>query len=127
MKEGKHSPLIMVIAGAVLGLAFLLVEWIMLKFDVFGTGIRLFLIDSAVRTVFGIFAMTIHAVWDIIVRILNAFSGISQISALPRVIDGISTVIQLILMPIAAVLICVYYDRLHRKPKTDIPLHFHKN
>lgn len=268
MKEIKKSPLIMVVAGAALSLAFLLFEWVLLLFDVFGSGIRLFLIDSAVRAVFGIFAMlilarfykdrlkelftrkipkntlvlllpvwiclvayllyffcgesftsaytfsffacclqqvttgfyeeaagrgvvmsgmmekyknsvkgrlatvltsglifgglhvmnflfgssivdclwqgfctflwgmfiaaiylytenlllpmVIHAVWDIIIRIPNFFFNISETSALPAVIDGISTVAQLILMPIAAVLICVYYDKLHSGAKITV-------
>ena len=266
MKDSKKSPLVTVIAGAALSLAFLLAEWILLQFDVFGSGKRLYLIDSAIRAVFGIFAMlilarfykdrlkelftrripkktfillipvwicffvyllyffcaeeftaaytlsflacclqqittgfyeeaagrgvvmsgmmekyknsvkgrlatvltsglvfgglhvmnflfgssfidclwqcfctfvwgmfvaaiylytenlllpmVIHAVWDIIIRIPNFFFNISQASALPAVIDGIATVSQLVLMPIAAVLICVYYDKLRREPET---------
>lgn len=56
--------------------------------------------------------MGIHAVWDIVVRIPGAFLGISQTSALPDLIEAGETVLQLAVMPVTAILMCVFYDRI---------------
>ncbi len=55
--------------------------------------------------------MVIHAVWDIIVRLPKAFFGFPKVSTGMMVLDVAGDVIQYVIMPVIAVIICLRLDK----------------
>jgi hypothetical protein len=55
--------------------------------------------------------MVIHAVWDIIVRLPKAFFGFPEVSTGMMVLDVAGDVIQYVVMPVIAVIICLRLDK----------------
>ncbi|MBR1864129.1 MAG: CPBP family intramembrane metalloprotease [Ruminococcus sp.] len=59
--------------------------------------------------------MVIHAVWDIAVRVPNAFMMVPETGLAPEVIETVKDVIEFGIMPVAAILICIFYDKIYMK------------
>ena len=58
--------------------------------------------------------MILHAVWDIIVRVPNAFCGLPESSGFLVCIEVLQYILQFGVMTAAAVYICLHYDKLKR-------------
>lgn len=64
-----------------------------------------------------LFVMLLHALSDTTFRVVNGLFGYARDAALCRTVDISRSVIDFVILPVIAVLICIFYDRLKKTTK----------
>ena len=64
-----------------------------------------------------LFVMLLHALSDTTFRVVDGLFGYARDAALCRTVDISRSVIDFVILPVIAVLICIFYDRLKKTTK----------